>query len=117
MARDVFAQLWRVYQLQPYLIRLDLIHALVTSRLDYCNILYKDLHLNIVCKLQLVQNAVTWVVTGAGLQWNGCLSNSLASSCMVAQPIANPPNNCIIIYMLSTYQFRYCHMLRCKMLY
>ena len=41
-----------------------MIHATVTSRLDYCNSLYTGLPLNLLRKLQLVQNAAARVLTG-----------------------------------------------------
>lgn len=41
---------------------LTLSHALLTSKLDYCNAFYMDLPLNITQKFQLAQNAVMWVV-------------------------------------------------------
>nr|GFC52549.1 hypothetical protein [Tanacetum cinerariifolium] len=65
VARGAFAQLRLVRQLRPYLDRADLAtvtHALVTSRLDYCNALYVGLPLKTVRKLQLVQNAAARVV-------------------------------------------------------
>ncbi|KAF7251909.1 Podocalyxin-like protein 2 [Varanus komodoensis] len=42
------------------------IHALVTSRLDYCNALYVGLPLKTVRILQLVQNRVARLLTGTG---------------------------------------------------
>uniref|UniRef100_A0A803TEQ2 Transmembrane serine protease 4 n=1 Tax=Anolis carolinensis TaxID=28377 RepID=A0A803TEQ2_ANOCA len=50
-----------VRQLQPYLKKPDsatVVHALVTSRLDYCSTLYVGLPLKVARKLQLVQNLV-----------------------------------------------------------
>ncbi|XP_061474960.1 small ribosomal subunit protein uS7 isoform X1 [Rhineura floridana] len=60
VARNAFYHLQLVAQLRPYLDSDDLasvVHALVTSRLDYCNALYVGLPLKTVRKLQLVQNA------------------------------------------------------------
>ncbi|XP_061451815.1 uncharacterized protein LOC133369973 [Rhineura floridana] len=83
VARSAFYQLRLVAQLRPYLDREHLtsvIHALVTSRLDYCNALYVGLPLKTVRKLQLVQNAAARLIAGtkrsehvtpilAGLHW------------------------------------------------
>ena len=68
VARGAFAQLRLIRQLRPYLSCSDLTtvtHALVTSRLDYCNALYVGLPLKTVRRLQLVQNAAARVVAGA----------------------------------------------------
>ncbi|XP_062830407.1 uncharacterized protein LOC134297289 [Anolis carolinensis] len=66
--RRAFAQLRLVCQLRPYLGKSDLatvVHALVTSRLDYCNALYVGLPLKTARKLQLVQRAAARLLTGA----------------------------------------------------
>lgn len=42
------------------------IHVVIISRLDYCNVLYVGLSLEIVCKLQLVQNATARLLLGTG---------------------------------------------------
>nr|XP_060621478.1 uncharacterized protein LOC132768982 [Anolis sagrei ordinatus]XP_060621479.1 uncharacterized protein LOC132768982 [Anolis sagrei ordinatus]XP_060621480.1 uncharacterized protein LOC132768982 [Anolis sagrei ordinatus] len=63
-----FAQLRLVHQLRPYLVKADLagvVHALVTSRLDYCNVLYIGLPLKMARKFQLVQRAAARMLTGA----------------------------------------------------
>lgn len=55
-------------QLQPFWEKKDLVtivHALVTSRLNYCNMRYVRLPLEMSWKLQLVQNALVHVLTGA----------------------------------------------------
>ena len=62
-----FFHLRQAQLLAPYLSASDLaivIHATVTSRLDYCNSLYTGLPLNLLRKLQLVQNAAARVLTG-----------------------------------------------------
>ena len=67
VARSAFYQLRLVAQLRPYLDRDSLasvVHALVTSKLDYCNALYVGLPLKTVRKLQLVQNAAARLITG-----------------------------------------------------
>ena len=64
-----FFHLRQARQLAPYLSTPDLatvIHATVTSRLDFCNSLYAGLPLNLLRKLQLVQNAAARVLTGTG---------------------------------------------------
>uniref|UniRef100_A0A803T7X0 Reverse transcriptase domain-containing protein n=1 Tax=Anolis carolinensis TaxID=28377 RepID=A0A803T7X0_ANOCA len=68
VAGRAFAQLKLVRQLRPYLVKSDLatvVHALVTSRLDYCNSLYVGLPLKTARKLQLVQRAAARFLTGA----------------------------------------------------
>uniref|UniRef100_A0A803SXZ5 Reverse transcriptase domain-containing protein n=1 Tax=Anolis carolinensis TaxID=28377 RepID=A0A803SXZ5_ANOCA len=66
VARGAFAQLKLVRQLCSYLGKPDLatvVHALVTSRLDYCNALYVGLPLKTVQKLQLVQWEAAKLIT------------------------------------------------------
>lgn len=41
------------------------VHALIISRLDYCNELYVGLPSRMTRKLQLVQNAAAWLLTGS----------------------------------------------------
>uniref|UniRef100_A0A803TMD6 Reverse transcriptase domain-containing protein n=1 Tax=Anolis carolinensis TaxID=28377 RepID=A0A803TMD6_ANOCA len=68
VAGRAFAQLKLVRQLRPYLVKSDLatvVHALVTSRLDYCNALYVGLPLKTARKLQLVQRSAALLLTGA----------------------------------------------------
>ena len=68
MARSTFAQLKLVHQLCLFLEMLDLAtvtHALVTSCLDYCNVLYVEWPLKMVQKLQLVKNSTARLLTGA----------------------------------------------------
>uniref|UniRef100_A0A803SWN1 Reverse transcriptase domain-containing protein n=1 Tax=Anolis carolinensis TaxID=28377 RepID=A0A803SWN1_ANOCA len=68
VAGRAFAQLKLVRQLRPYLEKSDLtmvVHALVTSRMDYCNALYVGLPLKTVRKLQLVQRSAARLLTGA----------------------------------------------------
>ena len=67
VARSAFCQLRLVAQLHPYLDGdnlVSVVHALVTSKLDYCNALYVGLPLKTVRKLQLVQNAAARLITG-----------------------------------------------------
>uniref|UniRef100_A0A803TYG3 Reverse transcriptase domain-containing protein n=1 Tax=Anolis carolinensis TaxID=28377 RepID=A0A803TYG3_ANOCA len=68
VARGAFAQLKLVRQLHPYLGKPDLatvVHALVTSHLDYCNAVYVGLPLKTVRKLQLVKREAARLITGA----------------------------------------------------
>uniref|UniRef100_A0A803T4Q0 Reverse transcriptase domain-containing protein n=1 Tax=Anolis carolinensis TaxID=28377 RepID=A0A803T4Q0_ANOCA len=68
VARGAFTQLRLVRQLHSFLGRSDLatvVHALVTSRLDYCNTLYVGSPLKMAQKLQLVQWAAARLITGA----------------------------------------------------
>ena len=66
VAQNNHYQLWLVHQLHPFLDRDSLptvIHALVTSRLDYCNAPFVGLPMCVVRKLQLVENAAARVLT------------------------------------------------------
>lgn len=65
-ARTAFYQLRLVKQLVPYVVSHDLatvIHAMISSRLDYHNSLYIVLPLNLIQKLQLVQMVAACVLT------------------------------------------------------
>ena len=52
------------------------IHAVVTSRLDLCNLLYTGLPLSLLQKLQLVQNEAARVLTGT--QWRAHMTPVLS---------------------------------------
>ncbi|XP_064419351.1 uncharacterized protein LOC135359048 [Latimeria chalumnae] len=52
----------RLYPVLPYDSLSTLMHAFVSSRLDYCNALYAGLPLKAIHRLQLVQNAAARVV-------------------------------------------------------
>ncbi|XP_058042561.1 retinoic acid-induced protein 2 isoform X2 [Ahaetulla prasina] len=68
VSKRAFHQVRLVRQLRPFLDREALCtvtHALVTSRLDYCNALYMGLPLKCTRRLQLVQNAAARVIVGA----------------------------------------------------
>ncbi|KAF7237751.1 Insulin-like growth factor 2 mRNA-binding protein 3, partial [Varanus komodoensis] len=69
VARSAFLQLRLIHQLRPYLecdCLATVTHALVTSRLDFCNALYVELLLKTVRILQLVQNRAARLLTGTG---------------------------------------------------
>ena len=54
-------------ELHPYLdmgVRTMLFHALVVSRIGYCNALYVGLPLRLMRKLQMVQNMAARLLTG-----------------------------------------------------
>ncbi|KAF7238111.1 Inhibitor of growth protein 4 [Varanus komodoensis] len=70
VARSAFLQLRLIHQLRPYLeydCLVTVTHALVTSRLDFCNALYVGLPLKTVRILQLVQNRAARLLTGTGV--------------------------------------------------
>ena len=61
VVRSANNHLWQIAQLHLYLdggALTTLVHALVTSRLDHCKVLYVGLPLRLMRKLQMVQNAV-----------------------------------------------------------
>lgn len=62
MVRGTFAQ---IHLLHPFLDQVTLvtvIHALVSSHLSYCNVLYIGVPLKTIWKIQLVQNAAMHTV-------------------------------------------------------
>lgn len=66
-----FYQLRQISKAMPYLRHKDLerlIHAFITSRLDYCNSLYLGLQLSLIQRLQLVQNAAARLLSGTRRQ-------------------------------------------------
>ncbi len=63
----VFPTIWLLAKVKPYLPRKEfesVIHAFITSRLDYCNSLYVGLDQSSLQRLQLVQNAAARLLTG-----------------------------------------------------
>ncbi|XP_041946919.1 uncharacterized protein LOC121708371 [Alosa sapidissima] len=67
VVKGSFFQLRRIAKLKPWLSYTDVetvIHAFVTSRLDYCNSLYLGLNQSTLARLQLVQNATARLLTG-----------------------------------------------------
>ncbi len=68
VVRNSFYQLRVISKLKSFLSFQDLekvIHAFITSRLDYCNSLYSGLPQSSLSRLQLVQNAAARLLTGA----------------------------------------------------
>ena len=67
VVRSGFYQLRVISNLESLLSRSDLeilMHAFISSRLDYCNILYTGLTQSNIHKLQMVQNAAARMLTG-----------------------------------------------------
>ena len=73
-------QLWQITQLNPHLdVRAltTLVHALLVSRLDYCNVFYVALSLRLTRKLQTVQKVVARLLTGVKIYQH--ISSTLAT--------------------------------------
>ena len=67
VVKSAFFQLRLLARVKPYLSPSDLekvIHALISTRLDYCNSLYVGLDQRSLRRLQLVQNAAARLLTG-----------------------------------------------------
>ena len=67
VVRTAHLYLWRIAQLPSYLdvgALTTLVHALVVSRINYCNALYVGLPLGLMQKLQMIQNMVARLLTG-----------------------------------------------------
>ncbi len=67
VVRASFFQLKRLRKLKPFLTFKDLeiiIHAFISSRLDYCNALYAEISQSSLSRLQIVQNAAARFLTG-----------------------------------------------------
>ena len=67
MARSAHLHLWWIAQLCPYLdtgTLTTLVHALVVSRIDYCNARYVRLPLRLMRKLQVVQSMAARLLSG-----------------------------------------------------
>ena len=67
MVWSAHLHLWQIAQLCPYLdtgALTMLVHAIVVSRIDYCNALYIGFPLRVMQKLQMVQNMVARLLTG-----------------------------------------------------
>ncbi len=67
VVKSSFFQLRQLAKIKPYLTRQNfetVIHAFVTTRLDYCNALYVGVSGSSVARLQMVQNAAARLLTG-----------------------------------------------------
>ncbi len=67
VVKSSFFQLRQLAKIKPILSRQHfetVIHAFVTSRLDYCNALYVGVSGSSVARLQMVQNAAAHLLTG-----------------------------------------------------
>ena len=65
--KSAFSQLYNIRRIRKYLttdISNTLVHAMITSRIDYCNSLLCGLQDNSLNKLQRVQNAAARLITG-----------------------------------------------------
>ncbi len=66
ITKIVFFHLHNIARIRPFLVRPDaerLIHAFITSRLDYCNSLFGGLPASSVKRLQYIQNSAAQVLT------------------------------------------------------
>ena len=66
MVRTAHLDLWRIAQLCSYLdagVLTTLVHALVVSRFDYCDVFYMRLPLKLMKKLQIFQNMAARLLT------------------------------------------------------
>ena len=71
--QSCFYQLRSISKIRSFLLQTDLekvIHAFISSWLDYCNILYSGLSKKAISRLQLVQNAAAWLLTNTRRQEN-----------------------------------------------
>lgn len=67
VVKSSFFHLRKLAKIKPILSRQDfemVIHAFVTTRLDYCNALYVGVSMSSIARLQLVQNAAARLLTG-----------------------------------------------------
>ena len=84
VVKGSFFQLRTLAKIKSFLSPKDLekvIHAFISSRLDYCNSLYTGIsHSSLSC-LQLVQNAAAGLLTGRGEWGDLCQQGSCATPC------------------------------------
>ena len=67
VVRSAHLHLQQIAQLHLYLdtgVLTTLVHALIVSRIDYCNTIYMGLPLRLMRKLQMVQNMAARLLTG-----------------------------------------------------
>ena len=73
IVQSCFYQLRSISKIRSFLLQTDLekvIHAFISSWLDYYNILYSGLSKKAISRLQLVQNAAAWLLTNTRRQEN-----------------------------------------------
>ncbi len=66
LCKAAFFQLRRIAKLRPYVSPKDaesLVHAFITSRLDYCNVLFSGLPAHSISRLQYIQNSAARLLT------------------------------------------------------
>ncbi|KAI5087761.1 hypothetical protein C0J45_22250, partial [Silurus meridionalis] len=66
LSKTSFFHLQRIVKLRPFICRNDaeiLVHALITSRLDYCNSLFSGLSAHSISRLQYIQNSAARMLT------------------------------------------------------
>ena len=66
ITKTSFYHLRNIAKVKPFLSQADterLMHAFITSRLDYCNALLSGLPKKVISKLQMIQNAAARVLT------------------------------------------------------
>ena len=69
VCKSCYFLLWKTKQIRKYLstdATKTLIHALISSRLDYCNCLLAGIHDTLLTDLQHVQNSAARLITGTG---------------------------------------------------
>lgn len=81
MAALAYYQLRQIGELQPFLEKRDLAavaHALITYRLDDCNVIYMGLPLKMTSKLELVQNVAACMLLDKPIMQLLCYRNCIS---------------------------------------
>ncbi len=82
VVRSCFYQLKNIAKMKSFLTLRDMesvIHAFISSRLDYCNGLYLGVSQSLLSRLQLVQNAAARLLTGTRKEGTYFTSADLSS--------------------------------------